>query len=560
MKKQYLFLLLSILTLIICGCSNTSSNVEYLPCKVDKKADWGFVDPQGNVICDDMFKNRPSYVRDGVFAVEEANDLYTLYAIDSKKPTIIMDDLKFVGSPRNGLLPICKKDKWIEIIDSKGITKFELNKIDGKAVKGCSPKFQYGYLVVEAEDGTYGMVNTDGKLLLKANYAFLLPLKKNYILAIKANGDVYSDDEDVVIPYDKDNLCVINENGKEYDGWKKKDLTNIEFPAFEGEDGVENLIVDKDGRLYVYNLTGEQVLKCSDRVKQIGQIKNGFFVYEGEDGCGVMNLKGERVVNEKYMQILILNEGFIALRDYDEHIFEFINKKGETVHKIKDYRHLHWEDGFGFIGVEGNEVYIMDKEFKPLHKDGFYSIGDDMFSDNVQSDFLDIDGIVESLISAKANKLYDLGLDLGKTIGECDYLKSQDIDDFSYNYFEKPNYAASRLYKMDFAIVFDRQTKKEIYKDVTVEKYSYYYGYYYDTEKRFSHYELNDEAVITHFGFVVEVPKEKRQQLFNALCNTLEQTNTKIERKENTAHYRGNNEYVVNFEDGKIIFVIANKD
>lgn len=560
MKKSYLFPLLSILMLVVCSCSNTSSNVEYLPCKVEKKSDWGFVDPQGHVVCDDMFKNQPSFVRDGIFAVEEASDLYTLYAFDTKKPTIILEDLKFVGSPRDGLLPICKKDKWIEVIDTKGTTKFELNKIDGKTVKSCSPKFQFGYLIVETEEGTYGMVNTDGKLLLKTDYTLLQPLKKNYILAIKADGEVYSEDGVAAAPLDEDNVYMINENGQKYDGWKKEDLANINLSSYAGDDCIENVIVEKDDRLYIYDLKGEQVLKCPDRVKQIGHIKNKFFTYRGEDGWGVMNFKGERIVNEKYMGISILDDGFFALRDYEDNSFEFINKKGETIQKIKDYQHYEWEEGFGFIGEDKNECFILDKEFKPIHKDGFYEIGDDEFSSKIQSDFLDIDGIVESLVSAKANKLYDLGLDLGKTIGECDYLKSQNIKDFSYDYFEKNNYAASRLYKMDFAIVFDSPAKKEIYKDVQVEKYSYYYGYYYDTEKRFSHYELNEAAVITNFGFLVNVPKDKRKQLFNALCDKLEQTNTKIERSENSAQYKGNYKYIVNIDDGNIIFVISEKD
>lgn len=122
MKKTYFFFIMSVLAIIVTGCSNVSSNIQYIPCKTDKKADWGFVDKQGNVVADDMFKDQPSYVRDGVFSVQEADDLYTLYAFDTKKPTIILENLVFVGSPRNGLLPVCKKDHRIEVIDTKGHT------------------------------------------------------------------------------------------------------------------------------------------------------------------------------------------------------------------------------------------------------------------------------------------------------------------------------------------------------------------------------------------------------------------------------------------------------
>ena len=489
MKKTYFFFIMSVLAIIVTGCSNVSSNIQYIPCKTDKKADWGFMDKQGNVVADDMFKDQPSYVRDGVFSVQEADDLYTLYAFDTKKPTVLLENLVFVGSPRNGLLPICKKDHRIEVIDTKGHTKFELYKIGDKIVKSCSPQFQFGYLVVESEEGLYGMVNTDGQLLLDLKYSALKPIKKDFILALKSDldVDVTSDDDEVAVGTLNEDYMMINEKGKKYEGWKKEDLEKIDLPSASLDIPIEYLVVNKGDRLYIYNLKGEQVLKCPDRVKDIYQIKNGFFVYKGEDDCGVMNLKGERIVNEKYVSISILDNGFLARRDYGKN-FELLNENGESIRKIDDYDSFGYAEGFGYWGIDGNEEFVLDNEFQPIQKNGLYIIGDDDYSSEIQSDFLDIDAIVETLVSAKSGKLSDWGLDFGKTIGKCDYLKSQNIADFKSDYYDLENYASSRLYKVSLVVIFDRQAKKEIYKDVKVERYSYYYGYYYDTERQFSHY------------------------------------------------------------------------
>ena len=562
MKKTYFFFMLSILAIIVTGCSNVSSNIQYIPCKTDKKADWGFMDKQGNVVADDMFKDQPSYVRDGVFSVQEADDLYTLYAFDTKKPTVLLENLVFVGSPRNGLLPVCKKDHRIEVIDTKGHTKFELYKIGDKIVKSCSPQFQFGYLVVESEEGLYGMVNTDGQLLLDLKYSALKPIKKDFILALKSDldVDVTSDDDEVAVGTLNEDYMMINEKGKKYEGWKKEDLEKIDLPSASLDIPVEYLVVNKGDRLYIYNLKGEQVLKCPDRVKDIYQIKNGFFVYKGEDDCGVMNLKGERIVNEKYVSISILDNGFLARRDYGKN-FELLNENGESIRKIDDYDSFDYAEGFGYWGIDGNEEFVLDNEFQPIQKNGLYKIGDDDYSSEIQSDFLDIDAIVETLISAKSGKLSDWGLDFGKTIGKCDYLKSQNIADFKSDYYDLENYASSRLYKVSLVVIFDRQAKKEIYKDVQVERYSYYYGYYYDTERQFSHYEKNNEAAIQIIGFVVDVPKDKRKNVFNALCDALESKNSKIERTDVSAKYVGNYDYKVFFtEEDQIVFAIYPKD
>ena len=553
---------MSVLAIIVTGCSNVSSNIQYIPCKTDKKADWGFMDKQGNVVADDMFKDQPSYVRDGVFSVQEADDLYTLYAFDTKKPTVLLENLVFVGSPRNGLLPVCKKDHRIEVIDTKGHTKFELYKIGDKIVKSCSPQFQFGYLVVESEEGLYGLVNTDGQLLLDLKYSALKPIKKDFILALKSDldVDVTSDDDEVAVGTLNEDYMMINEKGKKYEGWKKEDLEKIDLPSASLDIPVEYLVVNKGDRLYIYNLKGEQVLKCPDRVKDIYQIKNGFFVYKGEDDCGVMNLKGERIVNEKYVSISILDNGFLARRDYGKN-FELLNENGESIRKIDDYDSFGYAEGFGYWGIDGNEEFVLDNEFQPIQKNGLYIIGDDDYSSEIQSDFLDIDAIVETLVSAKSGKLSDWGLDFGKTIGKCDYLKSQNINHYQNDYYYMPDYASSRLYKMSLEVVFDRQVRKEIYKDVKVERYSYYYGYYYDTERQFSHYEKNDEAAIRIMGFVVEVPKDRRKDVFNALCDVLESKNTKIERTDESAKYTGTYEYNVFFSNGdQIVFAINPKN
>lgn len=534
--------MLCVLAVTIVSCANTSSNIQYLPCQTEKNTDWGFVDAHGNVVCADMFKNQPSYVREGLFNIKESNGTYTLYTFDVKKPSILLENLAFVGSPRNGLLPLCRKDNRIEIINTKGQTIFELNKLDGKAVKACGCIFRHGYLIVQTEDGLCGLVNTKGKMVLKPKYSLLLPLNKNFIFA-EIDGEV----------------LFVNEKGEKCGEWKREgDLLGILPFDWTRESPIEYFVKEKDGRYIIYNLKGEQILKCPERVKEILEIKNGFFVYEGEDGRGVMSFKGERIINDKYLLINILNKGFVALRD-EEHSFEVLNKKGEVIRKINDYKRIDVVDGFAYIGKDGNDEFVLNSNFEPTHKNAYYHIlPSDNCSEDIQSDFLDINYIVETIVSSKENKLYDLGLDFGKKLADCDYLKSISINNYNGDYCKIENYVSSRLYNIDMIVHFDRVSFKEIYKDVTVQKYSYFYGYYDDIERRFSHYEKNLDAIIQLFEFQIIVPKDKQDVFMKTLCDAIESKYTKIERDENKAQYVSNNiSYYVEKSGDKILFAIS---
>lgn len=516
MRKKLLFALLGITAVFVTSCSKTSTNtIQYLPCQTEKNADWGFVDSKGNVVCADMFKEQPSFVREGVFSVKESNGLYTLYAFDVKKPTILLEDLKYVGSPRGGLLPICRKDSRIEIIDTKGQTKFTLLPIDNKPVRLCGSLFRHGYLIVATEDGKNGLVNNSGEVIIKPEYNFLLPLNKDFIFATK-DGDLF----------------FLNEKGEKYGDWKDEDLKNTSTFDWLGESPIEYLVVIKDDRRFLFNQKGEQILKCPDRVKDIVEIRNGYFVYKGDDGYGVMDFKGERIINDKYMTIRILDDGFLARRD-EEHDYELINKKGEVVSKINDMKPIYRMDGFSNVGVDGNDEYVLDKTFVPVHKNALYQVAvEDKFSENIQSDYFDIDYVVELVSTAKETTLYDANVILGKKLQESSFLKMQKIDNYNQNFCMIPNYAFSPLYRVDLIVYFDRTSFKEVYKDVTVQRYNYYYGYYNDTERQFSHYDKNPEAVINRLAFQVFVPDGKEDAFFKKLCDALDHKYTKVKDAE----------------------------
>ena len=537
MKKLYLFLLLGVMAVVFAGCSQTSSNIEYLPCKTERNADWGFVDNKGNVYCADMFKRQPSYVRDGIFSVKEANDLYTIYTFDVKKPQILLEDLKYVGSPREGLLPICRKDHCIEIINTKGETQFTLDRVKGKPVTEADNRFFFGYLVFKTEDGKFGLVDKRGQVLIEpVEYTYLYPLKKNYIYAV-IDGDRY----------------IVNDKGEKYDQWKPEDLTNMKFNCINWEEPNDYIVLEKEDRYYIYTVEGEMVLKCPERVKGISQIRNGFFAYEGEDGTGVMNMKGERIVTDKYHALLITDKEFLARRDLD-HDCELINFKGESIRKVDDFKPIYVYFGWGIVGMDGREYAILNDNYEAASKVMLYDLEGDNY-DEVYSDFLDITYLTGRLVNAMSDKLYDWELNFGTKIGNNDFLQEQSMSQYSSDYC-KISYADAHLYDIDLYVHFDRDSREAVYETVQVQRYSYWYGYYTDTERRFSHYDRNANALLKTFEFRITVPEDKREDFMNALCDELGNKNTEVSRDANNAEYAGTYKYTVKRSGRTIYYTI----
>lgn len=540
MKKTLYFLMLGVIAVMFAGCSlftSSKSNIEYMPCRTEKNADWGFVDAKGNVVCADMFKYQPSYVREGVFAVEESNDLYALYAFDVKKPKILIEDIKYIGSPRDGVLPICRKDHRIEIVNTKGEVKVTLDKFHQKPIVACWSAFRQGYLPIKAEDGKWGLINKHGELLLDLEYDFVYPITHNYIVVEK-----------------NDEYQMVNEHGDKYEQWKSEDIRNIEEDCLYEEEPNDYLVVEKDDRYCIYKTDGELVLKCSDRVREITQVRHKFFVYRGEDGLGVMNFDGERIISDKYLYMLITDNGFLARRDM-QHDCELLNKKGEMVRKIDTYKPIIVYFGFGNVGHDGQDIFMLNDKYEATHKNPLYSIGNDNYSSYIHSDFLDVAYLVESLVTAQSDKLYDWGLDFGVKVGENDFLQEQSIDDYNYDYL-KISYASAPLYDIDLFIHFDRTSFESVYKNVQVQRWSYYYGYYYDTERRFDHYEKNNEAAIESYEFQITVPSDKQANFMNALCDALEAKYTQSSREATYAKYVGSCIYEVKKSGRNVVFTI----
>ena len=508
MKKR-IFIALSIVLAVLSSCGKQTKQIDYLPCVVERGDDWGFVNSKGEVFCEDEFSNRPTEVRDGVFFLKE-DGAYAMYQFDKKRPKLILDEIKEHGMVMEGLVPICKKDSHIEIINTNGKTKFVLDKVGGKKVLSCGPYFdENGYLVVTVLDNEgkkkSGIIDKSGDVVLQPQYKYnsITILGKNLFIVGKEDKELF-----------------VNRDGEEQEFLDEDlDITMLtkEYVAGELKD-----------RCYIYNMKGEEILKCPSKVKRVEAIEGDLFVYKNSDyEKGVMNLKGEEILRAKYDEIAIYENGFLVRRDSRDDL-EFLDKNGEKVLTLDDYDYVAYWGEFGNIGIADDEWCILDDDFKQLNKIEIYEIGLLEYTYEIESDFFDYEAVINDVEEALKGEIE--ALNFGDKVTNISSVTKKGTDAFSrYTETATLKIAEGNKYSILAELYFDDEILSPIYKEKKVERYSWYYGTYYDTERVIDGYKFNNEAQLERIEVEINVPYEKQEIFKEKLTEFLKNFTSKDE-------------------------------
>lgn len=457
--NKHFFHLAAIATAItaLCSCGNSGSGtIDYLPCKLERGQDYGFVDNKGNVYLTDEYKRTPSNVVEGVFSVKEEG-AWNLYAFDKKKPKLILEGLKEVGMPNNGILPVVREDSRIEIVNLKGKTVLELAQFEGNDVVYCAPSFnEYGWLEVYTIDNEANihkiLIDKKGNVIFspKSTYdteSWTL-INKNLIFGLTAHEEGEAADG-----------IAFNLKNEKVENWSK--LAGMQ----DGTDIIDGYMIVNDGdRIRIYDSNGngkEELMKCPDKVRSIQSIKGKQIVFKGKDySYGVMNFKGETIIPAKYRSIEILDNGFLVNKSGEK--YEILNKKGEKDRKI-DLDVVVYLHGFGWIGLDGKDYYILNDKFEPLHKTELYDIDINDFGDgeNLSSYYFDPNAVVGKAVSALKTDLQNAGFVVGNTAENIPAVKNTWIENIGrYTSSFSKVIAAGNGYVVGVYAHFDDYLKK----------------------------------------------------------------------------------------------------
>lgn len=404
MKTKFLPILICVL-LISCQ-SKEDSGIEFVPYQETDGGQWSMISPSGEILFSEEFKNAPTVAKEGRFMVKNEDDLWEIYTADNK-PKKIGKEYAYATLFNNGKALVSERNGYIQIIDTDGNVIKQLDKLGNKLIDAVG-EFNEGYAVYQSGD-LYGAIDDNGNEVIKADYLVLYPCSDEKFIGInkKYEKEFNSENENRKLVYD-----VLDVNGKILFSINSDKYFNTGTRFI---DGLLNVAVKKDGKECwgIINDKNEVVIKPTEKIKGISDIKGEYFVYTNGEGYGVMNIKGENVIRAKY----------------DFLYFDISNRLVAITEKTKDSKNYECK----FIDIDDNQIgedkYVSINPFSQF--DGKYS-------------FVKISDRIWSIVDAKGKQLEKLpdivNINLKKGDSEvlCDHI------DFN-KLFDEMNLSANTL-------------------------------------------------------------------------------------------------------------------
>lgn len=413
--------------LSISSCSQSSDdnlpNVDLIPVKLSEKGKWSFVNPKGEIIYEDEFKNEPSVAYNELFSVEE-EDGYTVYRIGSKLPEMVknLEKLKSVGYLEDGLLPVVFPKSRITIVNSSGDIKFELTPIKGSEVIYCNSSFSDERLLFATTDYKYGYYDTKGNVIIDPKYDIASYFSEGLAIVGVNKGK----DNDTELVY-----SVIDKKGETI--FKIKEGYSLKVRQFKSG----YLLLSKDDRLFLYNKKGEEI-KLPSKITNVQDYNEKYIIFRTDGEYGVADISGEIIIRPKYHELCFDGtDKFIAQKNEDDKELILLNSEGEEIGEKIDYETCSKFGKFGYIAKEGKTYVLLDASFKKKGKNEFFDLSTRRSSSwlgTVYSDYFDMAAVSKDVVSQiNGNKV--CGLTLGTSVANVmtgkqpkDYVYKSQLD------------------------------------------------------------------------------------------------------------------------------------
>lgn len=379
MKISYFFGLAAVL-LAMTGCSKSNDwlvDIEYIPVKMEDSESWSLIDKDGNIVCKDEFKKRPTSVTDGMFFVYEGEG-YSLYKVGDKPEEVSScQKLKDHSFFNDGRCLVTFPGERISVINKDGNKEATLGPINGHEVTRAYGYFGEGLILAKLDDDTWGYLGMDGKKVLDFKYS---------------DGNIFHEGLAVVEKDDK--VMVINSKGETV--FKVKDDIELYNSVFYH--GYIWGAYESDGRVVIIDTKGN-VTKCPEKVNSIKDFNGDYFIFRGSDGYGLLEVDGDKteiVIRAKYYTMDFTDEGNLLVKKDDHYLI--INAKDEEQCRIDDYHKVAIAvPGFGLWAKDGSTIVRIGEDGKQLDKNVAFDDVDEDIDLSISSDYFDYDGLTKAL-------------------------------------------------------------------------------------------------------------------------------------------------------------------
>jgi len=469
-KTLYLITLICGLAFAAASCSHDDEDLEYdyLAVKLVGSDAWSILNTEtGEILHEDDFKEQPSIIYHGVFVVKNEDGTFDYYSVDDTKKPINKEPyymaMDFNGSDRTFAT---KPGGRITIINTDCE---ELATLSDDIVRVWH--LQHGYAFYVDASNKVGLIDDDGKIVVKAKY-------DNAMGTIGDGIAIFSKQD---MAKDKTTYYAVDMDGKELFSLKSDVYKAVGYFS-EGK-----LPVVKDGEVIMLNKEGKKLYKLFDiddneeRLARHLSTHNGKTIFKDGSSWGLKDDKGEILIRAKYDDLTTsYGDYYIAERDDD---YGLINTKDETVIDFK-YK--------GLFGVRSDR-YI-------AKSDDTYTLINDKGEDATTQSFDDVSVATYDIVRTNYIDPKAYAEKIAKDFTDescCGYTKSTTVGSLRGTQLTASEYAYSDEYyaNVNFANNADRTCSILFNGPIASEQYSYenIYGYTYRTSNG---YAFNDSTTI----------------------------------------------------------------
>lgn len=373
---------------LLSSCMGTgTSKVEYVPFQETEDGQWGMVSMDGKVLFEDEFKTQPTLVRDGRFFVKTKGGSWEMYEA-AEKPKSVGGTYAHVSSFQGGRALVAEKGKPVSIINTDGKEVKLLDKIEGKEVHGVRT-FSEGYAIFMTTDSLWGAIDASGKCVVKPEYIEMADCGDGKFLCVdkKYKKDIQRGDRK------KTKMSVVNTSGKELFTFSYDKYENF-YKQFE--DGKLAVSVKKDGkeRWGLIDAEGNEVVKPSNKIKRIGDIRGDKFTYSNGEGWGLMSTEGETLIRAKYEYLYYDKDNLLlaVVKEGDSYEYKYIDEKDNKI---------------------GDDAFVQATLFSQFDGEHAFVKSDDKSWVIIGNDCKELKGLPD---------MVDIGLEDGESYIESDYV------------------------------------------------------------------------------------------------------------------------------------------
>lgn len=370
------FGLMAMTALALVGCKESGSgdnSLDYLFVQMSKGDNWSIIDKNGKVVVEDEYPSDAQFssINDGVFWVKQDN-MWQLFSIDQPKQPVIDEEFKWATNFRCGRAVVSNPNEPIRIIDTKGKTVAQL----GKNVCGCFPFNSAGYAEFVTQDKKHGIINANGKIVLKPEFFNIEVMGSDYIIVKKGEEDK-------------------NFQITDYKGHQLGKIDTGKYSSFSISDNgmiVANTSIDKRS-VVALDKTGKKLFDIKKSSSTWSCYMDDYLVFRSSDEkFGVANDKGENVIRTKYVDIWNLGHGEFAAKKSDK--WGVVDAKDETVLNF-DYEYISaYKVGSYYLTQDGSTWALVGSNGKEVaHFDDYKTSSGDYYVM-----YVDVDGLATELM------------------------------------------------------------------------------------------------------------------------------------------------------------------